>query len=175
MPDLRPDCLRSSGIGRYFPGGDRGSSLHGRLDQMIGRSNGASGVPPRARPLLSWVLSCVRSCAQSCAALTLALGLAGCGSISDEAAGRAMMAPGRYGSFPCPNIDERIQAVRTRRIELEQLMARSSQSAGGEFVNAIAYRSEYVQTGGELQELARAAADKKCAAESQYSSGRQVY
>ena len=86
-----------------------------------------------------------------------------------------MMAPGRYDAFPCPNIDERIQAVRTRRIELEQLMARSSQSAGGEFVNALAYRSEYVQTGGELQELAKASADKKCAAESRYSSGRQVY
>jgi hypothetical protein len=141
-----------------FPGGDRGSSLRGRFDQVIGRMTGVSGIP-----LLS------------CAALTLALGLAGCGSLSDETAGRAMMAPGRYDTFPCPNIDERIQAVRTRRIELEQLMARSSQSAGGEFVNALAYRSEYVQTGGELQELARASADKKCAAESRYSSGRQVY
>jgi hypothetical protein len=86
-----------------------------------------------------------------------------------------MMAPGRFDAFPCPNIDQRIQTVRTRRIELEQLMARSSQGAGGEFVNALAYRSEYVQTGGELKELAKAAADKKCAAESQYSSGRQVY
>ena len=86
-----------------------------------------------------------------------------------------MMAPGRYEAFPCPNIDERIQAVRTRRIELEQLMARSSQSPGGEFVNALAYRSEYVQLGGESQELAKASADKKCAAESRYSSGRQVY
>ena len=105
----------------------------------------------------------------------LALLLAGCGSISDEAAGRAMMAPGRFDTFPCPNIDERIQGVRTRRIELEQLMARSSQSPGGEFVNALAYRSEYVQLGGEHQELVKAAADKKCAAESRYSSGRQVY
>jgi hypothetical protein len=128
---------------------------------------GASGMPPRVR----WL----PPCAPSCAALMLALLLAACGSISDEAAGRAMMAPGRFDAFPCPNIDERIQAVRTRRIELEQLMARSSQSPGGEFVNALAYRSEYVQLGGEMQELAKASSDKKCAAESRYLSGRQVY
>ena len=105
----------------------------------------------------------------------LSLGLAGCGSISDETAGWAMTAPGRYDAFPCPNIDAQIQAIRTRRIELEQLMARSSQSPGGEFVNALAYRSEYVQLGGEMQELAKASVDKKCAAESRYSSGRKVY
>ena len=54
-------------------------------------------------------------------------------------------------------------------------MARSSQSPGGGLVNALAYRTEYVQKGGELQELAKAAADKKCSSESRWSSGRQVY
>jgi hypothetical protein len=109
------------------------------------------------------------------AAMLLALGLAGCGTLSDETAGRMMAAPGRYDVYPCPNIEAAIQAARTRRTELEQLMARSEQSPGGGLVNALAYRTEYVQKGGELQELARAANDKKCTSESQWSSGRQLY
>jgi hypothetical protein len=107
--------------------------------------------------------------------MLLALGLAGCGTLSDDTAGRAMMSPGRFDTYPCPNIEQAIQAARTRRTELEQLMARSEQSPGGGLVNALAYRTEYVQKGGELQELARAANDKKCTSESQWSSGRQVY
>ena len=54
-------------------------------------------------------------------------------------------------------------------------MTRSSQSAGGGFINAIAYRSEYLQTRGDLDELTRAAADKKCAVDSKFSSRRAVY
>jgi hypothetical protein len=109
------------------------------------------------------------------AAALFALGLAGCGALSDDTAGRAMMAPGRFDFHPCPNIEAAILAARTRRTELEQLMARSEQSPGGALANALAYRTEYVQKGGELQELARAANDKKCTSESQWSSGRQLY
>jgi len=105
----------------------------------------------------------------------LALGLAGCGTLSDEMAGRAMMSPGRYDVYPCANLDARLKLAQERRVELEQLMARSSQTVGGELVNVIAYRSEYVQLGGELEELARASSDKKCAVDSKYSSGRRVY
>lgn len=77
--------------------------------------------------------------------------------------------------YPCPNIEARIREVQKRRTELEQLMARSSQSPGGDFVNAIAYRSEYLETGGDLEELARASSEKKCAVDSKYSSARRVY
>jgi hypothetical protein len=110
-----------------------------------------------------------------CLGFVTALALAGCGTITDETAGRAMMAPGRYDVYPCPNIEARLKDVQKRRTELEQLMTRSSQSPGGEFINAMAYRSEYVQTGGDLEELTRASAEKKCASDSQYSSRRTVY
>jgi hypothetical protein len=103
------------------------------------------------------------------------LALAACGTISDEFGGRAAVSPGKYTIYPCPNIEARIIETKRRRTELEQLMARSSQSAGGEFVNAIAYRTEYVQTGGDLEELSRASSEKKCAVDSKYSSGRTVY
>jgi len=104
-----------------------------------------------------------------------ALALTGCGTINDETGGRLAMTPGKYNIYPCPNIEARIVETRRRRTELEQLMARSSQSAGGDFINAVAYRSEYVQTGGDLEELARASSDKKCAVDSKYSSARTVY
>jgi hypothetical protein len=77
--------------------------------------------------------------------------------------------------YSCANIETRLKEVRDRRVELEQLMARSSQTAGGDFVNAIAYRSEYVQTGGDLEVLARTSAEKKCAVDSKFSSRRTVY
>ena len=109
------------------------------------------------------------------AVMLFALALAGCGALSDDTAGRAMMAPGRFDIYSCPQIEQATQAARARRTELEQLMARSEQSPGGALANALAYRTEYVQKGGELQELARAANDKKCTSESQWSSGRQLY
>ena len=105
----------------------------------------------------------------------LALSLMGCSTISDETAGRAFVSPGRYSLYPCINIDARIKEVSRRRTELEQLMARSSQGAGGDFINAIAYRTEYLQTGGDLEELARASSEKKCAVDSNFSSRRMVY
>ena len=143
------------------------SSLRGQLNQdPIAGPTGANRV---RRPNLA------PRCVLACAGALLALGMAGCGTLSDETAGRTMSAPGRYNMYPCPNLEIRIKEVRERRIELEQLMARSSQSVGGDFVNAVAYRSEYVQTGGDLQELARASSDKKCAVDSQFSSRRTVY
>ena len=94
------------------------------------------------------------------AAMLLTLGLAGCGTLSDETAARMMAAPGGYDVFPCPNIEAAILAARTRRTELEQLMARSEQSPGGALANALAYRTEYVRRraagacqGGERQEV----------------------
>jgi hypothetical protein len=135
-----------------------------RLPKLCHHRSGDTTGPNKARP---------RS--RALAAVTLVLGLAGCGTISDEVASRVITAPGRYSVYPCPNIEQLIKSVSQRRTELEQLMARSAQSPGGELVNAMAYRSEYLQTGGELEELAKASAEKKCAIESKSSSGRTVY
>ena len=54
-------------------------------------------------------------------------------------------------------------------------MSRASQGAGGDFVNAIAYRGEYAQGRGDLAELAKAKSDKQCAVDSKFSSGRAVF
>jgi hypothetical protein len=163
MPELRPGFFTFLGYWRRLAWRGWGiSSLRGQSNQdRIAAMTGATRGRQR------WMLAC--------AGALLALGLAGCGTVSDETAGRAFMSPGRYDMYPCANIEAQIKSVRERRIELEQLMARSSQSAGGEFVNAIAYRGEYLQSGGDLEELARAAAEKKCAVDSKFTSRRTVY
>ena len=108
-------------------------------------------------------------------AVLSALGLAGCGTISDQTAASALVAPGKYDIYICRDIEQSTRNARARQLELEQLMARAAQGVGGELVNAIAYRSEYLQTQGELEQLARSAADKSCSSQSQWSSARALF
>jgi len=109
------------------------------------------------------------------AALVLAAGLAGCGTIGEGTTGSAFTSPGKYNMYTCQDIERSFLTLRARQVELEQLMGRASQGAGGELVNTIAYRGEYAQRTGELNELAKAKADKQCATESKFSSGRAVF
>jgi hypothetical protein len=108
-------------------------------------------------------------------AVLLALGLAGCGTISDQTAASALVAPGKYDIYACRDIEQRTRSTRARQLELEQLMARAAQGAGGALVNAIAYRSEYLQAQGELEQLAKSSADKHCSSQSQWSSARALF
>ena len=85
------------------------------------------------------------------------------------------MASGRYKLYTCDQIAGTINGTRARQIELEQLMARASQGAGGAFINAIAYRSEHRQNLDMLIELKREAEAKHCVTESKFSSGRAVF
>ena len=54
-------------------------------------------------------------------------------------------------------------------------MSRAEQSTGGAFVNLVAYRTEYLQNKGRMAAMKKAAAEKKCAIDSEYSSRRSVY
>lgn len=107
-------------------------------------------------------------------ATLMAASLAGCGSMSEQSVS-AFSSPGKYQIYTCNDLEERVTERRKRQVELEQLMARASQAAGGELVNSLVYRSEYLQTRGDLAELKKAGADKQCATESQFSSGRAVF
>jgi hypothetical protein len=101
--------------------------------------------------------------------------LAGCSSLSDQSAATAFVAPGRFDIYSCEDIDGRIKSSRARLLELEQLMARSAQGAGGQFVTAIAYQSEYMQTRGQIQAMSNWMVDRNCRTQSQWSSGRSVF
>jgi hypothetical protein len=105
----------------------------------------------------------------------LAAHLAGCGSVGERTEAGAFTSPGKYDLYTCEDIDRQIRGIQARQTELEQVMSRASQSAGGDFVNTIAYRGEYAQGRGELAELAKAKSDKQCAVDSKFSSGRAVF
>jgi len=107
--------------------------------------------------------------------VVLALGLAGCGSLSDQMASTAFVAPGKFDLLTCEEIENQIKGSRARVLELEQLMARSEQGTGGQFVSAIAYQSEYAQTRGRITAMTEAIASRNCRSQSQWSSGRSVF
>ena len=117
----------------------------------------------------------VRRLIGAAALALLAAGLAGCAGMSEQTAASALVSPGKFDFYNCQDIARTVQDRRRRQTELEQLMARSAQSPGGEFVNAIAYRTEYLQARGELELLAKTAADKQCATQSQWSSARALF
>jgi len=81
-------------------------------------------------------------------------------SADDAALSRMLVAPGKYMLYNCQALMVEAKANLTRMHELEALMAKS----GSEFANAVAYRPEYLQLSGELTDIRREAADKKCKA-----------
>jgi hypothetical protein len=101
--------------------------------------------------------------------------LPGCSSITAETGTSAYVVPGRYDVYTCADIDRQVQISQKRKAELEQLMGRASEGAGGALANTIAYRGEYLQTRDEIGELSRASANKQCSANSPWSSGRAVF
>jgi hypothetical protein len=105
----------------------------------------------------------------------LGVGLAGCGLTSEQTAGLFFSSPGKFNMYSCAQIEANILATRARHTELEQLMARASQEAGGAVISAVAYRTEYAQARDDLKQLARAKEEKQCAADSKLSSGRAVF
>jgi hypothetical protein len=137
-----------------------GVARHEGILKLSGRSN----------------IDAIRRAPVAAAAVLLAVaGLAGCGSVSERSLAGAFTSPGKYDIYTCADIERQMGAVLKRQTELEQLMSRASQGAGGEFVNTIAYRGEYSQGRGDLAELTRAKADKQCAVDSKFSSGRAVF
>lgn len=107
--------------------------------------------------------------------MLLSVGLAGCGMTSEQTAGLFFSSPGKFDIYSCSQIEANIIGTRARQTELEQLMARASQSAGGALVSAVAYRTEYAQARDDLKQLAQAKEDKQCAVDNKLSSGRAVF
>jgi len=147
--------------GLFVGGGTEPSNGH----QGLARSNGAN-------------VGCMTTFPNAfgrAAALLAALGLIGCAGASNNFAGTMMVAPGAYSAYDCAQLENTERALRGRITELEQLMARASKGAGGDFVNAISYRSDYDYTRGQRAELMREAANKNCSAQSKWSSERSVF
>jgi hypothetical protein len=109
-----------------------------------------------------------------CAGLLISA-LAGCAGMSEQAVNSAFVAPGKYDVYDCRSLARTIATTQERELELRQLMERSAQSPGGELVNAIAYRSDYMRARAELNLLNETAANKNCQSSSKWSSERSVF
>ena len=106
-------------------------------------------------------------------ALLLAAWLAGCsGGIT---ASDVVISPGRWDIYNCFQLQTMARSTKAREVELAQLMARSAQGPGGEFVNIIAYRAEYEQARASVKGMIETAAQKNCAGQSKWSSERSLF
>jgi hypothetical protein len=86
------------------------------------------------------------------------LGLSGCAS---ETASRIFVEPDRYVLYSCKELANQAQGNFARQHELELLMAKAG-PGGGQIASAMAYQPEYAQLRGEMTQLRKAAADRKC-------------
>lgn len=87
--------------------------------------------------------------------------LSGCAA-SDDTSGRFLVQPDKYQLYSCRELAEAAQAVSVRERELEALMTKAGPDASGRFVSDIAYRPEYLQLRGQMNEIRRTSTEKKC-------------
>lgn len=93
--------------------------------------------------------------------MALPILLAGC-AVSGDHAEDFYVAPGKYVFYDCKQLAGVAAHFEQRNKELEDLMARAKKGAGGELVSAMAYNSDYYSNLGELKDVRREQADKKC-------------
>src|SRR5262245_3608000 len=86
-----------------------------------------------------------RSLFRAAGLVLLAAGLGGCSGTSDFSSSSVMVVPGKYNLHGCQEIEANIRNRRARDAELEKLMAQASTGAGGEVVNLMVYRTDYLQ------------------------------
>ena len=97
---------------------------------------------------------------RSSIAALAALALAGCAS--EEAASRFLVPPDKYVLYSCSELATASQTTLTRQHELEMLMAKAEVGPGGQLASAMAYRPEYLQLRGEMDQLRKTADEKNC-------------
>jgi hypothetical protein len=117
--------------------------------------------PQRITRLRQSPVTAVRRPAGLCgAALGLVL-LAGCAGTEDTI-GYLLVGPGDYQFYNCEDLAATAKKMRDRLQELDGLMAKSSKGPGGGLVNAMAYKPDYLNVRGELNEVRREATAKNC-------------
>jgi hypothetical protein len=95
-------------------------------------------------------------------AVTCALALlAGCAATGDHPE-NFYVAPGKYVLYDCKQLAGAQAHFAERDQELSRLIARAKEGAGGSVVSALAYEPEYYSNLGELRDVQREMAEKKC-------------
>ncbi len=80
----------------------------------------------------------------------------------DDKMGRFYVAPDRFRLYNCEQLQLTAVTTRKREQELEDLIAKAGPGAAGSLAADMAYRPEYYQVHGEMNELRRTAAEKNC-------------
>jgi hypothetical protein len=99
------------------------------------------------------------------AALLLAVALSGCATSDDtpdDKMGRVLVSPGKYTLYDCGQLALAAKPLGVREQELRVLIARAGTDFGGSLVATAAYKPEYYQVHGELNEIRRETAEKNC-------------
>ncbi len=86
--------------------------------------------------------------------------LAGCAT--EEGAGALIVDPGQYSAYHCNDLANQAKGLAKRERDLRGLMEKANESAGGELVSAIAYRTDYEKVLTQQKLVQRVAAEKKC-------------
>jgi hypothetical protein len=92
-------------------------------------------------------------------ALCLALAACAGGAHPED----AFVAPGKYVLYDCQQLADAEAKFAQRDVELTRLIARARAGAGGDLVATTVYEPEYYSNLGELKDVRREEADKKCA------------
>lgn len=90
--------------------------------------------------------------------LTAFVGLAACAGSE----GVSLSRPGKFNLYNCALLNEQGANLVKRERDLQGLMQKAAQGPGGEIASTLAYRSEYNITQGDLREIERVGAEKKC-------------
>jgi len=68
----------------------------------------------------------------------------------------------KYDFYSCPQIAQNLESATKRVRELERVMATASRGTGGDVVNAVTYRPEYLTQRGNMNVLIKTARQKHC-------------
>jgi hypothetical protein len=100
-------------------------------------------------------------------ALILAAGLAACTTAQSPSSesGSFLVAQGKYRFYDCGQLAKQAAASEKRQRELTALIAKAKQGAGGGLVSALSYEPDLAVARGELAEIRREKAEKKCPAD----------
>lgn len=95
--------------------------------------------------------------------IIIIVGLAGCAS-TEGIVEYTMIDPGKYENYnyTCEQLSDALKSTVAREFELQKLMAKASQSTGGEFVSLITYRTDYMKARADKRLVVKAQKEKKC-------------
>ena len=95
------------------------------------------------------------------AVLPFAFCLSACTSNSDLL-GQALVSPGKYSLYDCPQLAKERTTVAARESELRALIDKAETAVGGQVVAEAAYGTDYATARENLQAVSAAQAENHC-------------